>query len=312
MIFVLFLTVFVLANAVIRFSFLDFAQPLATWLHQSCINYSPQNMKAVKELNALVCGQDFQSLADSEIYIHSGLIHLFVVSGSHLVLIQRTLLKFEKKLQNSLQHKLKLQTQLLTLLVHSALFVYIFICDLNPPIVRSYLFIVVLSFSKKYLLQINTQNALLIASLCGLILQPHWITSLSYQMSWIAGITLIYIDEIYNQSHLLMKNFLFYLHFYLTMLFLGLPQVVTVLISTTISPLLEYILFPLAFLVYIVSDLGPLFDVLITVLKFVLNQFELKPFFRDFNSYLVISLNWLLIFALHFFIHLMKITKKVQ
>ena len=305
MTFVLFLTVFVMANTVIRFSFLDFAQPLATWLHQSCIDYGPQNVKAVKELNALVCGQDFQSLADSEIYIHSGLIHLFVVSGSHLVLIQRTFLKFEKFFEDRTQFV----AQLLTLIIHSFLFIYIFICDLNPPIVRSYFFIVVLSFSKKYLLQVSTQNALLIASLCGLILQPHWITSLSYQMSWIAGITLIYIDEIYRQSHLLIKNFLFYMHFYLTMLFLGLPQVVTVLISTAISPLLEYILFPLAFIVYILSDLGPLFDVLITVLKFVLNQFELKPFLRDFNSYLVISLNWLLIFALHFFIHVRKITR---
>ena len=307
MIFVLFSTVFVLANTVIRFSFLDFVQPLATWLHQSCIDYSPQNVIASQELNALVCGQDFQSIADSEVYIHSGLIHLFVVSGSHLVLIQRTLLKLVEKLQNKSQFR----AHSLTLIVHVALFVYIFICDLNPPIVRSYLFIVVLSFSKKYLLQINTQNALLIASLCGLILQPHWITSLSYQMSWIAGITLIYIDEIYKKSHLLIKNFLFYLHFYLTMLFLGLPQVVTVLISTVISPFLEYILFPLAFLVYILSDFGPLFDILITVLKLVLNQFELKPFFRDFNSYLVISLNWLLIFALHFFIHARKITRTI-
>ncbi len=299
MVFILILATIVLTTALVRFSFLDVLHPVALYLHQTCLNFSPPNVISSQELNALVCGQDFLSLADSQIYIVSGLIHLFVVSGSHLVLIERTLSKLENKFYVSSE------------ITHLILMVYIFVCNLNPPIVRSYLFIVVLALSKKYFLQLKNNNALLAASLIGLILQPQWITSLSYQMSWIAGLTLIYIDEIYKKSHLLIKNFLFYLHFYLTMLFLGLPQIVTVVISTVLSPVLEYVLFPLAFLVFLWSDLSVLFDFLIQILKFSLNQFELNAFVRNFDSYQVVVINWLLIFALHFFIHIRKITRTI-
>lgn len=299
MVFILILTTFVLTTAMVRFSFLDVLHPVALFFHQSCLNFSPPNVISSQELNALVCGQDFLSLADSQIYIVSGLIHLFVVSGSHLVLIERTLSKLENKFYA------------LSGLTHLILMVYILVCNLNPPIVRSYLFIVVLALSKKYFLHIKNHNALLAASLIGLILQPQWIMSLSYQMSWIAGLTLIYIDEIYKKSHLLIKNFLFYLHFYLTMLFLGLPQIVTVIISTVLSPILEYVLFPLAFLVFLWADLSVLFDFLIQILKLSLNQFELHAFVRNFDAYQVVMINWILIFGLHFFIHIRKITRIV-
>ncbi len=299
MVFILFLIIFALTTALVRFSFLDFLHPAALFFHQTCLNYSPPNVISSQELNALVCGHDFLSLADSQIYIVSGLIHLFVVSGSHLVLIERTLSKLENKFYMASE------------ITHLILLIYIFVCNLNPPIVRSYLFIVILGLSKKYFLHFKTHNALLAASLIGLILQPQWITSLSYQMSWIAGLTLIYIDEIYKKSHLLIKNLLFYLHFYLTMLFLGLPQVVTVVISTVLSPFLEYVLFPMAFLVFLYSDLSVLFDFLIQILKFSLNKFELKAFVRNFDSYQVVMINWMLIFALHFFIHIRKITRTV-
>lgn len=300
MAFILILIICVLTSALIRFSFLDYLQPTALLFHKICLSFSPTDVISSQELNALVCGHDFLSLADSQIYIVSGLIHLFVVSGSHLVLIERTLSKLGRRLF------------IPTEIVHMILIIYIFVCNLNPPIVRSYLFIIVLEISKKYFLQLKTHNALLAASLMGLALQPHWITSLSYQMSWIAGLTLIYIDEIYKKSHVLIKNFLFYLHFYLTMLFLGLPQLVTVLISTVLSPLLEYVLFPLAFLVFIWSDLGALFDFLIHSLKFCLSQFELTSLTRNFNAYIVVMTNWLLIFALHLFIHIRKIVRALQ
>ena len=115
----------ILALSFVRFSFYELLDSIAKNTHSFCLNFIPKDSEFITELNALVCAENFSSLNSSHLYISSGLIHLFVVSGAHLLFIEKIFSKLSQKNR-------KLQWVLLGILI-----TYGFACSLNPPIVRS-------------------------------------------------------------------------------------------------------------------------------------------------------------------------------
>lgn len=266
--------------------------------HVSCLKLAPDHVRSIDYLHALVCGKNFSSAAQSQHLIASGLIHLFVVSGSHLQILQKLLQIPLKKLCNKLPSLVfYLETTILALL-----FIYSAVCKFNPPIFRCFLAVFFIFSSQKLGLRWRTQTLVLISGLFCLVLAPEWATSLSLQMSWIAALTLIIISHFFENKNLIYKNSIFYIQYICTFSFIGFPPLVSIAIATLFTPFLEFVLFPLAFSVYAFPVLSSLFDVLIHSLNFTLVNLNLAVNLRDYDSEQVIFLNWVLICALHAFL----------
>lgn len=290
---VFFLFLFVL-NSVFRISVFEELNFLSYFLHLKCMNLLPYNIQSHDTLAALVCGHNFESQKDSSLYVSTGLIHLFVVSGTHLMFIYRGL----RFLFNNRS------TRRFEFII---LFLYAGVCLFNPPIVRSLLTLIALEFLKSRQLLWRTDYVLLLCGLVCLTLQPKWIQSLSLQMSWLAALCLELTSRYFKDSSTLARQSPFYGIYYLTYLGLGLPQFAIVAVGLIFNPFLENILFPLALLVCLLPLVGFLFDFCIQNLNAVLNVLEFHPHIPLVPVSSVVLGNWFFIMGLHFVLHFKRV-----
>ena len=217
-----------------RFSILSDLSTMSLFLHHECLAQLPNSSTSHETLAALVCGKNFESFADRQLYSTTGLIHLFVVSGSHLILIQTMLTQIGR----IFFHRF-LAVGLMVLL-----FLYAAMCLFNPPVTRSFIFLLI-----SLVLHRNHQHwpkhyLLLLAGLTTLSLNYQWVNSLSLQMSWLAALALEIYAEKFKSFSIFFRQIIFYTSFTFCFLGLGFPQISTIVICVLVTPLLEYILFP--------------------------------------------------------------------
>ncbi len=293
MILTLLLALLAITSSAIRYSFLPELIFLTKPLHETCLNLLPHSLKTTASLQALVCGRNFQSLEAAKIYTSAGLIHLFVVSGSHLILIH----KFIEFIFVKLGFK---KAELYGLLV---LFFYAAICEFNAPVTRSFIglvFVYRLKMEHKYW---HKDFVLMIVGFFCLILCSTWVHSLSLQMSWLAALGIIINDRTLKYKNKLMKQLPFYILYSLTFSCLGFPQVCTVVIALFFTPVLEFILLPLAFLVLLFPFLNSVFEVVLNITNQILSKMELSTSTELTNIETTIFLNWIFILSLHIYLY---------
>lgn len=283
----------------IRISFFEFIKPVAEKTHLFCISRLPEKSAYLPELKALVCAQDFSTLDYSQIYITSGLIHLFVVSGAHLVLIETLLCKIPAPL------KLPRIIQLIVL------FTYGLACNLNAPITRSLLSIFLTELLRRKKSHWPWHIKIFTVGLLALIFNYQWITSLSLQMSWIAAFLVRLNSSQFSYRSLLFRQSLFFAALFPTLVFFQIPSATTILLNLFLGPALELILFPAGLLTFFFSFAYPLFDYLILCFRWILLQTEV-----DFHLQIeslppqLVIWNWIIILSLHFIFHLQQLNLK--
>lgn len=289
------LLVLLLALGLIRFSFLEVLNSVAEKTHNYCLNIVPDEIQYKAEISALVCAQNFSKLSESNLYITSGLIHLFVVSGAHLIVLE------------SLLKKLKINDQFILII----LIIYGFACDLNAPIVRSLIaYILNYTLNRKKIIW-PAHFKLFIVGTLTIGLNPAWISSLSLQMSWIAAFMVMLGEVFFKSASVVFKQSLFFFSLLPTFVFFQVPSPVIILVNLILAPALELILFPLGLLTFLFNFLSPLFDALIDLFKYTLSLLELDYHFQlatipsEMKMY-----NWCLIFSLHFIFHIIYVQKK--
>lgn len=289
------LIILLLVFSLIRFSIHNFFSPLAEQTHLFCMNNLPGDSFSIAELKALVCAESFSSLGHSQLYISSGLIHLFVVSGAHLILIEKLLNKLTCN----------------RILIFTILIIYGFACNLNAPVVRCLIAFTLGAYLVNKNIYWPAHFRLLIIGCLTLGFNYNWITSLSLQMSWIAAFLLILGEHFYKENSLLFKQSLFFISLLPTVVYFQIPSPIIILINILLAPILEFILFPLGLLVWFFNFLSPVFDFLILAFKSILQSLEL-----DYQIQLnelpphLIFYNWCLIFILHTVFHLVHVAKK--
>lgn len=288
--FVYILIYLVLISHTIRFSVIDFLIGFCSQLHSTCVEAASNHVRSFESLQALVCGKNFSDPAQSNLLIASGLIHLFVVSASHLMILRKIIFYL-------LCNKVA---------TFSLLFLYCAVCNFNPPIVRSFAALIILAVIEKINLKWKTENLVLVSGLICLILSPAWINSLSLQMSWIAALTLSVISYFFAKANSVFKNSLFYFQYLATFNFIGIPHPASIGVATIFTRFLEYVLFPLALAVFLFPFLGSVFDFLIVSLNMILSKLELTVIFRPYDSEKMIFINWILIISLHLFLNYTK------
>ena len=287
----LFISILVLFQ--IRFSILSELHFLAEPLHQVCLNLLPDNPKTQSVLQALVCGHNFESFETSHWYVSSGLIHLFVVSGSHLIIIYKVLYFIFKKLSVDTAQKY----------IFIILFFYAAVCLFNPPITRSLLGIFIFDILKTKVKYWPTDYVLFLVGLSTLILSPNLISSISLQMSWLAALGIEASHRYLNNKNRLIQQIPFYVFYTFSFSALGFPQMTVLIIALFFNPVLEFVLLPMACLVLAFPFLDPVFELMIECLNFTLSHFEMNisPVTTPFEN--SVSYNWILIFLIHFLLH---------
>lgn len=294
MILILFQLIALVVFSLIRFSASEILAPVAEKTHIFCISQLPLDSFSLAELKALVCAENFSNIGESELYISTGLIHLFVVSGAHLILIER-ILKVCRCREN---------------LVFPLMLMYGFACNLNAPVCRC-LFAFMLSdyLSKKNIVW-PVHFRVLAIGLTTLAFNYTWISSLSLQMSWIAAFLVMLGKKFFMGSSSLFKQSLFFISLFPTLVFFQVPSISIILVNLIFAPILEFFLFPLGLLTWFFSFSYPVFDFFIILIKKFLTLLEMDYQFQlnELPENLVFF-NWIFIFSLHLTFHLLDVVK---
>ncbi len=280
----------------IRFSVIGELTPISLFLHHKCLSYMPAESLYINSLSALVCGKNFDLLQDSYLYTSTGLIHLFVVSGSHLIVLKKIIDQISKLF-------LKKEFYIITILL---LLVYCAVCQFNAPVVRSFCFLSLSTLLTKIHRKWSPDYILFLAGFLALSLKPEWLSSLSLQMSWLASLVLLIYQQKLQNHPLIVRQTIFYFIFSFCFRILGFPAFSITILCVLMTPILEYILFPLALLTTLLHVIEPIFAFVISTLNYILSllSYSSTPSEHDMES--VKYLNWVTIFSCHYLLFFKK------
>ncbi|MCB0379155.1 MAG: ComEC/Rec2 family competence protein [Bdellovibrionales bacterium] len=249
---------------------------LSAYWHQLCLaSVSPSPWKSSYE--AIVCGA---SLPKNSNYFHlqqSGLLHMMVVSGAHLVFLQRLLLRipfFPKVLLGPL------------------LFLYCLCCQCQPPVLKALSSFSIQQLNRHFKLFLQPAYGQWLSGLFCLTLFPEWWHSRSLMMSWLASAVIKSQKGLFLQSSLC-----FLLLIPLTQDFAQMNPW-SVVSNILIGPLLGYWLFPLSLLSLPFPILSGLVDPLWLLFYKACHFFNENLFLSYWSEQDPISNTWLWLYVL--------------
>ncbi len=144
--------------------------------HLLCISRIPDSQYS-NLYQALCCGATIpQNSPVMLLFRHLGLVHLLVVSGLHLVLIEKAIV-----LALGWAGPVAKKSYLFLL-------PFVFICRFQPPVVRAFLQICVGKLNSGFHLFWGRSLLSLISGVIGVVLFPQWLISLSFQLSFGASL----------------------------------------------------------------------------------------------------------------------------
>lgn len=188
--------------------------------------------------NALICGANLPQSHEKQIFVDTGLIHLMVVSGSHLVFIEILLGFLPRRL---------------CMIVLGA---YCFFTGFQAPVVRAFLRRLIArpltDLSGMTSLQIEAATVLI-----ALALYPQWLGSRSFLMSWMCGLALCSppIFKSFKHFDLAVKAYIFLLPFCWA-------SPMTVAWNTLLAPFVGFILFPACILAMVIPPFTAVSDLM--------------------------------------------------
>jgi len=144
--------------------------------HHLCLKAIPNSGLS----QAFICGASLgqNEASFQETLIQLGLIHLIVVSGSHLLFL-RKILRFIFPL---LKRKHLLETLIC--------FGYAGICWWDPPVTRACFQVLIYRIAKEEKLNLSMNQQILWAGIISLLVFPSWFFSISFCLSWLASLSL--------------------------------------------------------------------------------------------------------------------------
>lgn len=250
------LTVLILTLMICRScSVAEELQTYSQFVQSLCATWAPTPYTEIHR--ALVCGLNELPARTRSLWVASGLIHLLIVSGSHLIFIWSAL------------STVKLPWVFKTLLIAA----FTFVSGLQPPCVRAWIALLIAPWQRT--LGWSNVGLQFRASLICCVLFPHWWNSWSLQLSTLASLTLGYVTfqknplrtQVYVSVLLapLLGGGTLWPSIWLGNLFMG--------------PILGGLLFPLSVLSFVVGGkmFSHLMDVIFVALRALASIVEISP-----------------------------------
>ena len=236
-----------------NFSLEDLA-PLSAALQQWCLDRVEAKARSSAEIySALLCGKklSYQSHI-REVFEGAGLIHLMVVSGAHLIFL-------EKLWKPIPRFKFK------NWCIAASLILYALMAGLYPPVVRALAGFVLARICRQWKLFWSPYWRVILSGVICLIISPSWISSISLQMSLIGALAFSY--SCYSKF---LGNAMCYTLLLPILSQWTLLHPASVFINWAFFPLISITLFPLSVLSFIFPFLynavNPLWSFLIKIL----------------------------------------------
>ncbi len=251
------------------------------FLHHKCLSLLPQT-KFPQVYEALVCGKRIEDLGLREMFVTTGLLHIFVVSGMHL-----------SGLRNALS-KIKMPFIFQAVL----LAIYALSTSLNPPVVRAWFSLIITFIRKRFALNWNHTLSVWYVSFIALLFFSHWYNSFSFLLSWAASLAL----ALGKDKSLLARNLIVYLMMAPLLGSMSHPHPVSILINTLFLPLFGLFFFPLTLLSVFISPFVIVVDGSWSFLLYFLNIIAKElPLFKP-EAHLSLQQGFFYLLSLHLFI----------
>lgn len=135
---------------------------------------------------SLITGnKNFQNREDLKKYAYCGISHLMVISGMHFGIIFLILKKILEFLSISYKKRYIILIIVMTL--------YLLMCRIDIPVMRAYIMVIIFIFSKLLYEKYDIKKAFLICYLIHIQINPLNLYQASFQLSYTAVFSLIYI-----------------------------------------------------------------------------------------------------------------------
>lgn len=259
---------------------------------QKCVQILPQNSSHLESLASLICGEKITDAELKENLQRTSLIHIFVVSGSHLLLLDQLL--------SILRIPLFVRFLFLSF--------YALAVGWQAPAVRALLALLTRSGLQHWQLHFPADLTTLIAGMISLILFPAWWSSLSFLLSWCAALALCWPSLLRIHSGLgqavLMQISLF---LFMTAPLWGLGSLhpLSLLYNLLLAPVVSFLLLPLALLSLLAPTTAFIFDMSMDIFSSSLKHLA-EPVRAQKVTSLPLTALWFWIFAWHVFMHLLR------
>lgn len=214
---------------------LNFPSEVVSLPHHICLNLAPTS-QYTELYQAIVCGEALSNPQFLKSFRDSGLMHIMVVSGSHLLTL-RSLIRWPR-----------IQIPILMF--------YCCVTGFQPPVVRSIIQLLIQESTKR--LAWSSNICVFMSGLMTWSLRPEWITSLSFQLSWMCAFAL----SLTEGRSLFTKVSVIYICTALILAQFQWPHPVSILMNATLAPFIGVVLFPAALLTFALPALSPLTDFL--------------------------------------------------
>jgi competence protein ComEC len=264
---------------------------------QKCLQQMPTDSKTATAIQSLLCGEKITDAKLKTDLMKSSVIHIFVVSGSHLILLDQVLSIF----------RIPLFLRFLLLGFYSL------IVGWQPPAVRALGALLMRTGLRHY--RIYFPGDLLVLA-CGLLapaLFPGWWTSMSFQMSWCAALALSFPSVVGIRSAswrgALISQGMIYLLMLPVLWGWGSLHPLGILNNLLLAPVVALVLLPLAFLALFHSSMMFIFGKVFSVFEVLLQAVSepvLIPQGQATNGFLL----WVWILSLHGVFHFLRLYLK--
>jgi ComEC/Rec2-related protein len=240
---------------------------------QICRQMINQQNSSHEIIQAFVCGISLDDPTNKQIFLQTGLIHLLVVSGSHLIFVASVL---EFLLQKS---------KIYFLISFSFLAGYSLMTGLQPPVLRALFSLFIHKASEHQRWNWSSLQILFFSGLCCLMIYPNWFFSHSLILSLLAslGITLI-------KKSSLLKSMMAFLCVSPCLWGWGQSHPACIFINWLLAPFVSIYLWFVSFFSFFLPRIS---DYLTEQLLYFLKQLSLWVPFYNFGTSLPIEHLWI-------------------
>ena len=232
---------------------------------KNVLNKHIQTYESRSYLNALVLGNDDEINENiKESYQTNGISHLLAISGAQITLFSTLLLYiFNKMFSKNVSY----------LITIAFLLLYLFITNFQESILRATILFIVLTINKQLELKINTLSLLILTASLLLMVNPYFIYSLGFVLSFTVSFYLLLFKDIISKYKSYISKTLV---ISLIAFFASAPIIINnffqlILLSPIINlyfvPLITFIVYPLALITFIFKPLDQLFLNSLTILE---------------------------------------------
>jgi competence protein ComEC len=275
-------------------SLLKNTSALSQTYQQKCLRMMPENPQTRASLQSLLCGEKITDTELKDDLIKTSLIHIFIVSGSHLILLDQTLSIF----------------RIPVILRFLSLGFYSLIVGWQAPAVRALLAILTRSGLRSRRFYFPGDLIVLLCGFLALILFPLWWTSMSFQMSWCAALALttpaVFRISTRQWQGVLLSQMLIFVFMAPLLWGWGSLHPLGILCNLLLAPLVALVLLPLGFLslfsVYILKT----FEYVMSVFNLLLQAVAEPVAVPHMSAVSTIAL-WCWIFFLHIALHVLRL-----